>query len=370
MSPGLYVHVPFCLTKCPYCGFASEVRGDRGRWLSALEVEGSLRRGELDGFDSLYVGGGTPSVLAPEELERLFGALRASFTLLPGAEVTVELNPDDVTAELVATLRGLGATRLSLGVQSFDDASLRLLGRRHDGAAARRAIELVRLTGAFTLSVDLIHGLPGQPRAAALADVDVALELEPEHLSCYALTVEPGTPLARRVEAGAPTMPDEATGRELFLAVSERLVGRGYEHYEVSNYARGPAARARHNQKYWRREATLGLGPSAHSFRAPLRRWNVRDVATYCDRLLGGALPVEGEEVLTEEQALIETLMLGLRTSDGVPTAALEGLGGWERSAETLEAEGLVRRAEGRLAPTREGLVVADGLPLLFLRGP
>jgi oxygen-independent coproporphyrinogen-3 oxidase len=361
-TAGLYVHVPFCARKCLYCDFESVATLARiPDYLDAVEREARRRAREVDAVDTVYVGGGTPSVLGPARLARLLETLLATFAIRPGAEVTVELNPDDVTADLLAALEGAGVNRLSVGVQSFDDEALRALGRRHDAAGARRAIGLVRSRGFSNLSLDLMFGWRGQRAAAHRRDLVEALAFEPEHLSCYQLTVERGgkAPFAARLAAGDDPRASEAAQRRLFVATHETLTGRGYEHYEVSNFTRArPGFRSRHNERYWSHGPYLGLGPAAHSFDGARRRsWNAPSLDEYLEGR-GGA------ETLDDEQLLLERLMLGFRTSRGVEEAALAAIPGWERGVERLVARGLCRREAGRLAPTVAGLLVADALPL------
>jgi len=360
-APGLYVHVPFCKSKCRYCGFYSVTSDELlDRWLRLLPTEAKRAGQAFSEFDTLYVGGGTPSLLRPARLAEVLGTLGASLPLSADAEVTVELNPDDVTDALIEALAAAGVTRCSVGVQSFDDGALRLLGRRHDVRQTGEALARLRPVG--RLAVDVIFGWPGQTPAARRADLDAALEWAPDHLSCYELTVEPGTPLAADVEAGRLRLPDEGAQADLFLAASAHLRAAGFEHYEVSNYARGPTQRSRHNSKYWAHVPYLGLGPAAHSFRGRRRWWNASDLEVHLDRLAAGADPAEGSEALDDEQLRLEALMLGLRTSDGVALDVVESFAGWRSVVDASAADGLLRVRDGRLRPTREGLLRADGL--------
>lgn len=373
-SPGLYVHVPFCATKCPYCGFFSVVapREARARWLAALRREAAARGGagrRDDGpepFDTFYIGGGTPSTLPPDEIERLLGDLRDAFAIAPGAEITIEANPDDVAAPLLAAWRGLGVNRLSLGVQSFDDVELRFLGRRHDADASRRAIALARDAGFSNIGIDLIYGLPGRSPEAWRAVLSEAVAWEPEHLSCYQLSIDPGTGFGKQREAGALAELDEETGRRLFLETSRRLRAAGYLHYEVSNFARDRSLVSRHNAKYWRHVPYVGLGPAAHSFRSGVRSWNARSVEEYCAALEAGRAAEAGSETLSPAELALERLFLGFRTIDGVSMETLRAFPGWEPILEDLVRRSLLAVSGDRAAPTVEGLCVADRLPLLF----
>jgi putative oxygen-independent coproporphyrinogen III oxidase len=364
-AAGLYVHVPFCRIKCPYCDFYSSTGPPEG-WVQALKREAALYQGRFGPFDSLYLGGGTPSVLAQPDLAELFAALAETFLFAPDTEVTLEANPDDLNADVLSRLRALGVNRLSVGVQSFDEDELRFLGRRHTARQTREALSLARQAGFERLSVDLLYGFAGQSRARLAASLEEALSFAPEHLSCYLLSLEPRTPFGERHARGELGRLCEEEERDFFLFTAETLRSRGYEHYEVSNFARSPAFRSRHNQKYWRHVPYLGLGPAAHSYLGRERWWNVRSVDRYREALGAGRLPVEGQETLTDEQIWLEKLYLGLRCADGVPVELLRASPGWEAVVTALEAEGLARLEESRLSLTLEGLLVADRLPLRF----
>jgi oxygen-independent coproporphyrinogen-3 oxidase len=286
--------------------------------------------------------------------------------LCPDAEVTLEANPNDVTPEKLRICRELGFNRVSLGVQSMDDKELTFLGRRHTARQAVRAMQLIRASGFPGFGIDLIFGLPGQTDAEWRRTLQEVLAFSPNHISCYQLTVSRGTPLWGMQEAGRIVMPDEEQERSLFLTASEVLEGQGFVHYEVSNYARGNLHVCRHNSKYWDRTPYLGLGPSAHSLQGDTRWWNHRSVRQYCEELSLGRRPVQGSERLSEEQVALERLSLQLRTKDGAP---IRDLGGYEKTDRMLPGlleAGLLEVIGERAAPTREGFLVADRLPLLF----
>ncbi len=366
-NPGLYIHVPFCKTKCPYCDFYSIPAGESiGRWLEALAREAALRRGACGAFDALYIGGGTPSVLSDAETERIFEIVDANFRFASGAEVTIEANPDDVTPRAAALWHELGVNRASLGVQSFDDDALRFLRRRHDAARSREAFRSLRDAGFSNIGIDLIYGFDGQSLDLWLRTLTEAIEHRPEHLSCYQLTIARSTEFAAMLAAGTLAPLDEEAQRAFFLETSATLTRAGYVHYEVSNFARQGEPRSRHNGKYWSRTPYLGLGPSAHSFLDGRRWWNVRSVETYCRLLEEQVSPIEDSETLGAEEIALETVALGFRTRDGVPLEALRRHPGWERTLDTLVAEGLVTVEHGRAAPTTEGLCVADRLAIAF----
>ncbi|MBM4300681.1 MAG: radical SAM family heme chaperone HemW [Deltaproteobacteria bacterium] len=365
--PGLYVHIPFCKSKCPYCDFYSITTTDQiGAFLSALDAEARLYRDQFPAFDSLFLGGGTPSWLGEAHLTGLMKNLRRHFTFATDSEITLEANPDDLTADKLALLRDLGINRLSLGVQSFDEAELRFLGRRHTARQTKAALLLIRAAGFTNLGLDLMYGLPGQTLDAWINTLKTALSFAPEHLSCYQLTVADATPLGRRVAAGQVGLPDEETQREFFLLTANFLTARGYLHYEVANFAREEKYVCRHNVKYWTRTPYLGLGPAAHSFQAGRRWWNFSSVGDYCSSLDAGQPPVAGEESLTPARIRLETLYLGFRTREGVSLGTIREQPDGNAIVAMLTQAGLVRLDHDRVIATADGLVVADRLPLWF----
>jgi oxygen-independent coproporphyrinogen-3 oxidase len=364
---GLYVHVPFCRTKCPYCDFHSEVEPElQGGFVEAALREAARYAAGREPFDTLYLGGGTPSVLSLDRLASLAEGLCQRISFDPDTEITIEVNPDDVTTSAVELWHALGINRVSVGVQSFDDGELRFLGRRHSARSALRALETVRDHGPQNLSIDLIYGFYGQSRASILASIDAALSFAPDHLSCYQLTLEPRTPFGRLHARGALRRLDEEEERSFFLLVADAIRSRGYDHYEISNFARTPSKRSRHNQKYWRHVETIGLGPAAHSYRDRCRRWNVDDVAGYIERARSDGDATAGSETLTDFQIRLETLLLGLRTANGVSMEFVNTLPRGREIAAALAADGLVKIANQRVVPTLDGYLLADGLPLRF----
>ena len=364
---GLYLHVPFCKTKCPYCDFYSITSGmSVAGWISAVAEEAALYRGVFGTFDTLYVGGGTPSLLGEEEIHALFDVLTAAFDFALDSEITIEANPDDVTASKLETWRDLGVNRVSLGVQSFDDSELRFLRRRHDAAQAERSIGEIRTAGFANVGLDLMYGFEGQSLAAWERTLERALGFAPEHLSCYQMTIDPETEFGRMLEAGTLTSAGEEAQRSFFMRTAEILRARGYLHYEISNFARDERFISRHNHQYWNHTPYLGLGPSAHSFEGKMRWWNVRSVEEYCRSLARGGSAVEGRETLTEGELAFETLYLGLRTRDGVPLEALQRYPGWRSTLETLLGESLVTVENDRAVPTLKGFCLADRLATAF----
>lgn len=328
MSLALYIHFPFCVKKCAYCDFASSA----GSEISPEEyVAGVIREMELRAdlpdtpvtTETLYLGGGTPSLLPPELVAWLVTTARVRYALAPDAEVTLEANPGTITPKTLAGYRKAGVNRLSLGVQSLDDRMLALLGRVHTAAEARDAVVAARAAGFDNIGLDLMHSLPGQTTRDWAETLAQAVELRPEHISAYGLTVEEGTPLYRLQEEGRLLLPDDGEGAFLYRMTANILDAAGYEQYEISNFALHDR-RSRHNQVYWRREPYLGFGAAAHSFLSnPTfgRRWrNPHDPEEYLRVLGSGRLPEEDVVALTRREAMAETFFLGLRTTDGVDT--------------------------------------------------
>ena len=316
---------------------------------------------------SLYVGGGTPSAVDPELISKLPGMVSRLSGLETGAEVTIEVNPDDVTPSALEDYIEGGFNRISIGVQSFDDAELAFLGRRHDAAGAVAAIEMSRASGFEKIGIDLIFGMAGQTVPGWRDSLNRALKFNLEHISCYQLTLEPETPMGERMHAGEVVCVGEEVQREMFLETSNVLTGGDYTHYEVSNFALGDGNYSRHNMRYWLRRPYLGLGPSAHSFDGRVRRWNHRSLGRWLDALEKGERSYAGEEKLSGEQIRAERLMLGFRTILGVEMAILKEHSCWEESLEELLDISLVIIEGDRVVPTVEGYLVADQLPLLFM---
>jgi putative oxygen-independent coproporphyrinogen III oxidase len=366
-APGLYLHVPFCKTKCPYCDFYSTTSGAAiPRWLACLRREMELYTGTFSCFDTVYLGGGTPSLLSEKEISFIVNRLAGAFHIADDSEITIEANPDDITQRKLAAYKDFGINRISLGVQSFCDSELRYLGRRHDAEQALRAIQQVRDAGFDNLGIDLICGFEGQSLAGWKRTLRRALDLSPEHLSCYQMTIEPDAPFGRMRASGAVREICEEKLRRFFLETAELLRANGYVHYEISNFARSEKHIARHNSKYWRHAPYLGLGPAAHSFKDNKRWWNVRSVAGYCRALENGTAPLAGSEKLTPEQIALETISLGFRTRGGVDLSTVSGNPGAKRALSILQRESLIEIACGRAAPTLSGFLVSDEIPLLF----
>ena len=363
--PGLYIHVPFCRSKCLYCDFYSVAsRAAIPAWLKAVKREVLLYKDRFHGFDSLYLGGGTPAILAERELAELLECLHKHFTFCPESEMTIEANPDGLSRDKLKVIGSLGINRISLGVQSLDDRDLKYLGRSHGSKQALKSLDMVRSCGFADLGADLMYGLETQSMQGWRRTLDQILEFRPEHISCYQLTFESGAPLWKMKAAGRVRSIGEKLESAFFIWTSRYLEKHAYQHYEISNFARGPEFMCRHNLKYWHHIPYLGLGPSAHSFDAGTRWWNVRSIKKCCQLLAEGKAPIEASEVLSEEQLDLETLDLGLRTSAGVDLHALGGRLITDEALAELQKSGLVKVTNDRIQPSRKGFLVADSLSL------
>lgn len=363
----IYLHAPFCARRCFYCDFAVDVRrrsGPEPWWtalegeLAALAAEGRVRL--ADRLDTVYVGGGTPSLLGPDAMAGIAGLLGRDRLAGADLEWTAEANPESFDEAVARAWRRAGVTRVSLGTQSFQDPVLRWMGRLHGADGAERAARLARSAGFPSFSVDLIFGLPDDVPRDWTADLDRVLALDAPHLSLYGLTAEAATPLGRAVAAGRTALASEDRYAEEFLEASERLRGEGYEHYEVSNFAR-PGHRSRHNGAYWSGAPYLGLGNGAHSYLPPERRWNVREWSAYETAAGARRLPVDSRERIGGEAARLERLWLGLRTDRGIewdPEAGSRA----EALVDGWTARGWAHPAGGRLVVTPAGWLLLDRL--------
>ncbi len=360
-GPGLYIHFPFCTRRCPYCDFYSISALELiDRYVQALALEARQAAPKWrEPFETLYIGGGSPSLLNREGLEALLKALEP-LDLSQLQEITLEANPEDVSGQQALLWAEKGVTRLSLGLQTLDGRWLAdVLGRVHSLDQSRRAVEL--LSGqSYALSFDLIYALPAQEPRDWVADLTRAAKLGPAHISTYSLTVEAATPLARSIaERLVPPPPPADAAAEFFLLSAEALAPLGFYRYEVSNFAR-PGHECRHNLKYWRRQPYLGLGPAAHSFDGQ-RRWaNVASVRRWASALGSGSEPLDFCESIDERAAELESLMLGLRLTEGLPAASVPP----SAKLDEYLASGHLTASEGRLRPTEKGLLIADRLAL------
>lgn len=360
----LYIHWPFCVSRCPYCDFNSRVAAEpvRDEYRGALLSEAEMWAGWLDGYGtplrSLYLGGGTPSTLSGEDVAALIARISAAFGVSAGAEVSVEVNPATWAPHDFAAARRGGVNRFSIGVQSLDGAVLSRLGRAHGAGEAEEAVSAALYTGA-AVGVDLIYGAPGITMPVWEDTLLRVLELRPHHVSIYALTLGAKTPLAAAVRRGHAALPDEDACADQYLHALEVLSEAGYVQYEISNLSL-PGYHSSHNLAYWKREEYLGLGAGAHSFIAGCRFHNTPSVARYVGTLRGGGSPLAGWEVPGGDDERLERIMLGLRTSRGI-AAGLLTRGAMAR-AEELEGGGLLRRRGGRLALTPRGMLVSNAV--------
>ncbi len=364
-----YLHVPFCTVRCGYCDFNTYTAGELGGfdvagYVAAMEKEMDLAVsvGRPRPLASVFIGGGTPSLLPPEDLANLLTALRERFGLEDGAEVTMEANPENVTSPALDAWLAAGVNRLSLGMQSADEAALRLLQRVHTPGAAVAAARAARHAGFAHVSLDLIYGIPGQSTQSWRATVATALTAQPDHLSAYALGVEDGTALARQVRRAEVPAPDPDLAAEQYEIADDLLSSAGFAWYEISNWAR-PGGQCLHNVGYWRGDNWWGFGPGAHSHVDAVRWWNVKRPATYRAMLAAGNSPAAGRETLTAEDQRVESVMLRVRLAEGFAVDDLPA-----DRVDRLRRDGLLENADGaRLRLTRRGRMLADAVVRVLL---
>ncbi|MFT4235294.1 MAG: radical SAM family heme chaperone HemW [Microbacterium sp.] len=368
---GVYLHVPFCRVRCGYCDFntytATELRGARQDEYAdvALREIGLAREvladaGELRGASTVFFGGGTPTLLPAGDLARMLDGVREAFSLVDGAEVTVEANPDTVTPDVVRMLADAGVTRMSIGMQSVVPHVLRVLDRTHTPENVGIAVALARAVG-LDVSVDLIYGTPGESLGDWEASLDAALALEPDHVSAYALIIEEGTKLARQIARREVPFVDDDVQAEMYELADARLGAAGFDWYEVSNWSRGAEHRSRHNLAYWRGTDWWGIGPGAHSHVAGLRWWNVKHPAAYAQRLAVGESPAAGRERPSAEARELERVLLLSRIREGLPVCLVPS--SRRQAVAGLIADGLVEPAaaiRGRIVLTLRGRLLAD----------
>jgi oxygen-independent coproporphyrinogen-3 oxidase len=368
---GMYVHVPFCASRCGYCDFNTYTAGDLGgaRLQSGYadaaldEVRLAARELSADGaglprVETVFFGGGTPTLLPPDELVRILAGIDAAFGLVPGAEVTVEANPDSVDRAGLDALRAGGFTRISFGMQSASSRVLAVLERSHRPGRPEQAAGDARAAGFTHVNLDLIFGTPGETDGEWRRTLDAALDAGPDHIAAYALTVEPRTRLAAQVRAGRVAAPDDTVQARRYALADALLEAAGFSWYELSNWARGPAARCRHNLLYWRNDHWWGVGPGAHSHIAGTRWWNIAHPSAYAEAVAADRLPCVGSETLTTEQRALEDLMLGVRLVEGLALDHLD-----PATVAALCADGLLDRAAlgaGRAVLSAAGRPLAD----------
>jgi len=378
-SAGIYLHIPFCAAICNYCNFNRGLHDDnlRRRYVEALIADIRRSADPTIHADTIFFGGGTPSLLEPGEVARIIQACRDSFILSADSEITLEANPESSSGKTLDGFRAAGINRLSFGVQSFRDEELRRLGRLHSSQTARDAVSLARAAGFDNLSLDLMMWLPGQTPQDWLASVEALIDLQPDHASLYLLEIYPNAPLREEMaRAGLSPAPDDDAA-EMYVSGLERLDAAGFEQYEISNVARPRTRRSRHNLKYWQEGDWLAFGSGAHAtFRG--ERWrNVSSTLDYINRVTAGAEVRLDRRVLGAEERLEEALFMGLRLTEGVDLAAMSGDHGidiWSRYGQDLTpyvSAGLLVHDPGRrLALTRRGMLLANDVMTVFIGGP
>ena len=368
MKAGLYIHIPFCESRCIYCGFYSTTAKDwRTRYVDALLKEMHMRSGELKALypdhectiDTVYIGGGTPSTLSIDDLSRIINTIKAVFPCKT-REITIEMNPDDVTTELISAVSNLGVNRISLGVQTFSDERLRFIRRRHNAAQAAKAVETIRRAGIDNISIDLMFGFPNETLNDWQNDLDAALKLRPNHISAYSLMYEEGTPLYLMLQNDKVQQTDDDTCLAMYTMLMDTLSANGYEHYEISNFAK-PEHRSLHNSSYWHDVPYLGFGASAHSYTIGKRSSNVADIRQYMESLRTGILP-SSMEIIDDDTHYDDLVTTAIRTKEGLYVDSLKPKYReyiMKAAKRNIDA-GLMAMDNGHLHLTRKGLFVSD----------
>jgi len=363
---GIYIHIPFCKSRCIYCGFYSTTLLDlRKKYINAVCREMELRKNYIrEPFSTIYLGGGTPSLLDEAELTKLFLYINNVYDVDRNAEITMECNPDDITPKFTNMLSRLPINRVSMGAQTFADSRLRLLHRRHSSDEVKHAVKLLREAGIKNISIDLMFGFPDESLSQWKEDISAALALNVEHISAYSLMYEEDTPLWKMLDTGKVKEIDEELSLTMFKELVCQLTDAGYEHYEISNFAR-PGYRSRHNSSYWHQVPYIGLGAAAHSFDLNSRQWNVADLKLYIEEINNGIIPMEREE-LDNDTTFNDIITTALRTSDGIDLNAMETRLG-KRYRNTLISaagkhieQGLLEIRHDRLRLTAEGIFISD----------
>lgn len=363
---GIYIHIPFCKSRCIYCGFYSTTLLDlRKKYINAVCREMELRKNYIrEPFSTIYLGGGTPSLLDEAELTKLFLYINNVYDVDRNAEITMECNPDDITPKFTNMLSRLPINRVSMGAQTFADSRLRLLHRRHNSDEVKHAVKLLREAGIKNISIDLMFGFPDESLSQWKEDISAALALNIEHISAYSLMYEEDTPLWKMLDTGKVKEIDEELSLTMFKELVCQLTDAGYEHYEISNFAR-LGYRSRHNSSYWHQVPYIGLGAAAHSFDLNSRQWNVADLKLYIEEINNGIIPMEREE-LDNDTTFNDIITTALRTSDGIDLNALETRLG-KRYRNTLISaagkhleQGLLEIRHDRLRLTSEGIFISE----------
>lgn len=369
MNVGIYIHIPFCKSRCIYCGFYSTTNKElKERYVDALIREIHMRKDDFarlgtslspSSTSTVYFGGGTPSSLSVCDIERIVGALESTFNGTP-SEVTLEMNPDDVTKDYIKAVRQMGINRISMGIQTFDDSRLQFIRRRHNASQAEKAVMTIREEGIHNVSIDLMFGFPNQTMDEWVTDIDKAIALHPTHISAYSLMYEEDTPLFRMLQKGEINQMDDETSLAMYTELINRLTANGYEHYEISNFAM-PGYRSVHNSSYWHDTPYLGFGAAAHSYNKDTRSWNIPDLKKYIESIENGVLPSESE-VIDADTHYNDLITTALRTREGLN---LDDLPQKYREYALVNArksisEHLLEATDSHIRLTREGLFVSD----------
>lgn len=369
MNVGIYIHIPFCKSRCIYCGFYSTTNKElKERYVDALIREIHMRKDDFarlgtslspSSTSTVYFGGGTPSSLSVCDIERIVGALESTFNGTP-SEVTLEMNPDDVTRDYIKAVRQMGINRISMGIQTFYDSHLQFIRRRHNASQAEKAVMTIREEGIHNVSIDLMFGFPNQTMDEWVTDIDKAIALHPTHISAYSLMYEEDTPLFRMLQKGEINQIDDETSLAMYTELINRLTANGYEHYEISNFAM-PGYRSVHNSSYWHDTPYLGFGAAAHSYNKDTRSWNIPDLKKYIEYIESGVLPSESE-VIDADTHYNDLITTALRTREGLN---LDDLPQKYREYALVNArksisEHLLEATDSHIRLTREGLFVSD----------
>lgn len=369
MNVGIYIHIPFCKSRCIYCGFYSTTNKElKERYVDALIREIHMRKDDFarlgtslspSSTSTVYFGGGTPSSLSLCDIERIVGALESTFNGTP-SEVTLEMNPDDVTKDYIKAVRQMGINRISMGIQTFDDSRLQFIRRRHNASQAEKAVMTIREEEIHNVSIDLMFGFPNQTMDEWVTDIEKAIALHPTHISAYSLMYEEDTPLFRMLQKGEINQIDDETSLAMYTELINRLTANGYEHYEISNFAM-PGYRSVHNSSYWHDTPYLGFGAAAHSYNKDTRSWNIPDLKKYIESIESGVLPSESE-VIDADTHYNDLITTALRTREGLN---LDDLPQKYREYALVNArksisEHLLEATDSHIRLTREGLFVSD----------
>ena len=374
MFAGLYIHIPFCLKKCIYCDFYSETDlSHKKRFIHALLREMEMISPLPFCFDTIYIGGGTPSIFEPTEINQILKAAKNSFTFQTAPETTIEANPGTIDIDRLKAYKAAGINRISIGVQSFQDKNLELLGRIHTSKQADAAINAAKAAGFESIGLDLIFGIPEQKPASWLQDLERAISYDPDHFSCYQLTLEPGTPMDHYRKKGQISLLGEEKIVHLMEMTIAYLTAHGYVQYEISNFAKSSDMISRHNVKYWSFVPYIGLGPSAHSYIPPKRYWNHSDIIGYVGEINKGRSPVDGEEVLDKHQQITEAIYLGLRTTAGIDIDAFNERfqvnfsDMFRKTIEELSEDNFLNISENHCHLTPKGMLYLDSVAAMFV---